>query len=92
MDLHWTLAQCRMLAGESAESLTTLDRIRRGPHAKHRRARSGWYSLTVTEIKTAAFRGGGLSNPEIAARPLLNDCSRKVRAPYPRARRRLHDK
>ena len=26
VDLHWTLAQCRMLAGESAESLATLDR------------------------------------------------------------------
>jgi tetratricopeptide (TPR) repeat protein len=29
--------------------------IRRGPHAKHRRARSGWDSLTETEIKIAAF-------------------------------------
>ncbi len=26
VDLQWTLAQCRMLAGESAESLATLDR------------------------------------------------------------------
>ncbi|MBO0826075.1 MAG: AAA family ATPase, partial [Actinobacteria bacterium] len=26
VDLHWTLAQCRMLAGQSAESLATLDR------------------------------------------------------------------
>src|SRR5215472_11155322 len=26
VDLHWTLAQCRMLAGLSAESLATLDR------------------------------------------------------------------
>ena len=26
VDLHWTLAQCRMLAGESAESLASLDR------------------------------------------------------------------
>ena len=25
VDLHWTLAQCRMLAGESAESLASLD-------------------------------------------------------------------
>src|SRR5262249_39316814 len=25
--------------------------IRRGPHAKHRRAQSGWDSLTATEIK-----------------------------------------
>src|SRR5262249_45641282 len=42
--------------------------IRRGPHAKHRRARSGWESLTATEIKIAAFVEEGLSNPEIAAR------------------------
>ena len=29
--------------------------IRRGPHAKHRRARSGWDRLTPTEISVAAF-------------------------------------
>ena len=46
--------------------------IRRGPHAKHRRARSGWDSLTATEIKIAAFLEEGLSNPEIAARLLLS--------------------
>src|SRR6202012_3965328 len=46
--------------------------IRRGPHAKHRRARSGWASLTATEIKVAAFVEEGLSNPEIAARLLLS--------------------
>jgi tetratricopeptide (TPR) repeat protein len=31
VDLHWTLAQCRMLAGESAESLATLDRALASP-------------------------------------------------------------
>jgi DNA-binding CsgD family transcriptional regulator/tetratricopeptide (TPR) repeat protein len=46
--------------------------IRRGPHAKHRRARSGWDSLTETEIKIATLVEEGLSNPEIAAKLLLS--------------------
>ncbi|HEY5984763.1 MAG TPA: LuxR C-terminal-related transcriptional regulator, partial [Streptosporangiaceae bacterium] len=46
--------------------------IRRGPHAKHRRARSGWDSLTPTEAKIASLVEGGLSNPEIAAKLLLS--------------------
>ena len=38
VDLHWTLAQCRMRAGESAESLATLDRALASPgiSARHR--------------------------------------------------------
>jgi DNA-binding CsgD family transcriptional regulator len=46
--------------------------IRRGPHAKHRRARSGWDSLTPAETKVAALVEQGLSNPEIAAKLLLS--------------------
>lgn len=46
--------------------------IRRGPRSKHRKASSGWDSLTPTEIKIAAFVEEGLSNPEIAAKLLLS--------------------
>ncbi len=46
--------------------------IRRGPHAKHRQARSGWDSLTPTETKIATLVQAGLSNPEIAAQLFLS--------------------
>ena len=53
VDLHWTLAQCRMLAGSGAESLTTLDRALSSPglSAKHR-AR-----LLVLAARTYQFLG-----------------------------------
>jgi DNA-binding CsgD family transcriptional regulator len=46
--------------------------IRRGPHAKHRTARSGWESLTPTETIVATLVEEGMSNPEIAAKLLLS--------------------
>jgi DNA-binding CsgD family transcriptional regulator len=46
--------------------------IRRGPHAKHRTARSGWDSLTPTETTVAKLVEEGMSNPQIAAKLLLS--------------------
>jgi DNA-binding CsgD family transcriptional regulator len=46
--------------------------IRRGPHVRHRRASSGWDSLTPAEVNVAALVREGLSNPEIAARLLVS--------------------
>ena len=46
--------------------------IRRGPRTTHRRARSGWDSLTPTEINVAALVAQGLSNPQIAHRLMVS--------------------
>lgn len=46
--------------------------IHRGPHSRHRRADSGWDSLTDTEVKVAGLVAEGLSNPEIAGMLMLS--------------------
>jgi DNA-binding CsgD family transcriptional regulator len=66
VDLHWTLAQCRMLAGESAESLATLDRALAAPgiSARHR-AR-----LLVLAARTHNYLGDVEKADQVAARAL----------------------
>jgi DNA-binding CsgD family transcriptional regulator len=46
--------------------------IHRGPHSRHRRAVSGWDSLTDTEVKVAGLVAEGLSNPDIADKLMLS--------------------
>src|SRR4029079_2632121 len=58
VDLHWTLAQCRMLAGESPESLALLDRALAAPgiSAQHRArllALAARTHLNGSEVETA---------------------------------------
>jgi tetratricopeptide (TPR) repeat protein len=66
VDLHWTLAQCRMLAGEFAESLAMLDRALGSPgiSARHR-AR-----LLVLAARTHINLGGTEKAGQIAASAL----------------------
>jgi tetratricopeptide (TPR) repeat protein len=66
VDLHWTLAQCRGLAGESAESLATLDRALASPgiSARHR-AR-----LLVLAARTHINLGGLETAGRVAASAL----------------------
>ena len=71
VDLHWTLAQCRMLAGSIAKSLATLDRALASPglSAKHR-AR-----LLVLGARTYQYlRRSGRRRPR----------GRRARSPRPR--------
>jgi DNA-binding CsgD family transcriptional regulator len=46
--------------------------IRRGPHAAHRRARTGWHSLTQAEETVAELVMAGLSNRQIGERLFLS--------------------
>ncbi len=46
--------------------------IRRGPHAKHRRATHGWDSLTPMELKVTELVVTGLSNRQIGERLFLS--------------------
>jgi len=66
VDLHWTLAQCRMRAGQFAESLATLDRALESPgiSARHR-AR-----LLVLAARTHAHLGKVEKAGEVAATAL----------------------
>ena len=58
VDLHWTLAQCRMLTGESAASLASLERALASPgiSARHRArllALAARTHLNSSEVETA---------------------------------------
>lgn len=46
--------------------------VRRGPHARHRRASHGWDSLTPTEVKVTELVVEGLSNQQIGERLFLS--------------------
>jgi len=42
--------------------------LRRGAHGPQQRPRSGWASLTETELRIAALVAEGMSSPDIARR------------------------
>ena len=63
--------------------------IRRGPHSKHRQARSGWDSLTPTETKVAALVGGGTVQPGDRRQAVAVPADgRDPRLPHPEEARR----
>ncbi len=66
VDLHWTLAQCRMMVGSSVKSLATLDQALAAPglSARHR-AR-----LTVLAARTHCALGEAARAGQVAARAL----------------------
>lgn len=51
-----------------AQSVLRALGLRRGPKVKHRRAKTGWDSLTPAEATVAQLVVAGLSNPQIAER------------------------
>ena len=59
VDLHWTLAQCRMLAGESAESLATLDRALASPGISPRHRARLLVLATRTHMSLSAVETAG---------------------------------
>jgi DNA-binding CsgD family transcriptional regulator len=69
---HWPRDRVGNVDRSARDTARCAPSMRRGPHAKHRRVRSGWKSLTRTEIKVATFVEEGLSNREIAARLQLS--------------------
>jgi DNA-binding CsgD family transcriptional regulator len=70
VDLYTSLGAARDVARLKARFRA--HGIRRGPHAKHKAARSGWDSLTPTESRIAALVADGMSNPQIAAKLFLS--------------------
>ena len=59
VDLHWTLAQCRMLAGESAEALATLDRALASPGISARDRARLLVLATRTHMSLSAVETAG---------------------------------
>jgi len=66
--------------------------IRRGPHARHRRADTGWDSLTPTEMKVAGLVAEGLSNPQIAAHLFLSRRTVQTHVSHILAKLQLHSR
>jgi DNA-binding CsgD family transcriptional regulator len=66
--------------------------IRRGPHARHRRADTGWDSLTPTEMKVAGLVAEGLSNPQIAAQLFLSRRTVQTHVSHILAKLQLHSR
>jgi tetratricopeptide (TPR) repeat protein len=66
VDLHWTLAQCRMMAGQPAESLATLSKVLGSPglSARHR-------GRLLVVVARAHYNSGELEKADQAAASAL---------------------